>query len=69
VYDTVNRKVYRKQSDHPLIIPENAVVVPGTRVLKGDWAREEQLSIASPIIVKYRDEKTDVSTALEDALR
>jgi 2,3,4,5-tetrahydropyridine-2-carboxylate N-succinyltransferase len=69
VYDVVKEKIYRKQGDAPLIIPENAVVVPGSRALVLDWARKEQLSILTPVIVKYRDEKTDAATALEESLR
>jgi 2,3,4,5-tetrahydropyridine-2-carboxylate N-succinyltransferase len=69
VYDVVKQTVYRKQTDAPLTIPENAVVVPGSRPLAGDWARSEQLSVTTPIIVKYRDEKTSASTALEESLR
>lgn len=69
VYDVVKKKVYRKQGDEPLVIPEFAVVVPGSRPLQNDWARGEQLSISTPIIIKYRDEKTDASAALEESLR
>jgi len=69
VYDTVRQAVYRKEGNQPLVIPENAVVVPGSRPLQGEWARSQRLSVASPIIVKYRDEKTAASTALEEALR
>jgi 2,3,4,5-tetrahydropyridine-2,6-dicarboxylate N-succinyltransferase len=69
VYDVVHRRVYRRQKDRPLIIPENAVVVPGSRPLSDEWGRAEHLSVATPIIIKYRDEKTDAATALEDALR
>ena len=69
VYDVVHRQIYRRKQDHPLIIPENAVVVPGSRPLSDEWGRSEHLSISTPIIVKYRDEKTDAATALEDALR
>jgi 2,3,4,5-tetrahydropyridine-2,6-dicarboxylate N-succinyltransferase len=45
------------------------VVVPGSRPLSGGWAQAQHLSVATPIIIKYRDEKTDASTALEDILR
>ena len=69
VYDLVNEKVYRGSADAPLEIPENAVVVPGARAIKSDWAASEGLSLQAPIIVKYRDEKTDVATALEGWLR
>jgi 2,3,4,5-tetrahydropyridine-2-carboxylate N-succinyltransferase len=69
VYDGVKETIYRKQGNEPLCIPENAVVVPGGRPLTTEWARREQLSLATPIIVKYRDEKTSASTALEESLR
>lgn len=69
VYDLVKRCTYRRTSEAPLRIPEGAVVVPGSRRLKGDFAESHGLSLAAPVIVKYRDEKTDASAALEDALR
>jgi 2,3,4,5-tetrahydropyridine-2,6-dicarboxylate N-succinyltransferase len=69
VYDVVKNSIYRKQGDMPLTIPENAVVVPGSRPLAGEWARSENLSVITPVIVKYRDEKTSASTALEESLR
>ncbi len=69
VYDTVKQKIYFRQTDQPLTIPENAVVVPGSRPLNTDWAKAEHLFISTPIIIKYRDEKTEASTALEESLR
>jgi 2,3,4,5-tetrahydropyridine-2,6-dicarboxylate N-succinyltransferase len=69
VYDAVKETVYRRRANSPLAIPENAVVVPGSRPLPGTWGRSEGLSVTTPIIVKYRDEKTDAATALEAALR
>ena len=69
VYDSVRRKVYRAKGPDPLEIPENAVVVPGTRPLGGLWAALNRLSLQTPIIVKYRDASTDAATALEGALR
>lgn len=69
VYDVVRGQIYRRTAERALEIPFGAVVIPGTRTLKGTFAEKHQLQIASPIIVKYRDEKTDSSTALEDALR
>jgi 2,3,4,5-tetrahydropyridine-2-carboxylate N-succinyltransferase len=70
VYDLVNETVITATADHPLIIPEGAVVVAGTRaVTKSVFAREHGLSVASPLIVKYRDARTSASTALEEALR
>ena len=69
VYDLVNGTILRKTAESPLVIPEGAVVVAGSRQVKGDFAREYGLSIYTPIIVKYRDERTDSATALESALR
>lgn len=69
VYDTVKETIYRKSPDSPLIIPEGAVVVSGTRPLKGKFANDNDISIYAPIIIKYRDEKTDAATALEESLR
>ncbi len=69
VYDAVHGTIYRKEGDRPLKIPERAVVVPGTRPVNTEWGRREQLAISAPVIIKYRDNKTDASTALEDALR
>jgi 2,3,4,5-tetrahydropyridine-2-carboxylate N-succinyltransferase len=69
VYDTVKGIIYRKTNNQPLIIPENAVVVAGSRPLKSQYGVENNLSIYTPVIIKYRDEKTDASTALEESLR
>jgi len=69
VYDLVREKVYRAAGDAPLEIPEGAVVVPGARRAAGDWAAAQGLSLAAPVIVKYRDASTDAATALEGALR
>jgi 2,3,4,5-tetrahydropyridine-2-carboxylate N-succinyltransferase len=69
VYDVVRGQVYRKTPERALEIPYGAVVVPGSRPLKGAFAEQHGLSMATPLIVKYRDEKTDSSTALEEALR
>lgn len=69
VYDAVRETTYRATADAPLTIPEGAVVVPGSRPLKSAFGTEEGLSLYAPIIVKYRDERTDAATALEDALR
>ncbi len=69
VYDVVKACTYRRTPEAPLRIPEGAVVVPGSRRLPGDFAGSHGLSLAAPVIVKYRDEKTDASAALEDALR
>lgn len=69
VYDVVRQTIYRKQGQTPLCIPEGAVVVPGSRAMKTGWAQHEQLSLTTPIIVKYKDEKTSASVALEESLR
>jgi 2,3,4,5-tetrahydropyridine-2,6-dicarboxylate N-succinyltransferase len=69
VYDVVREQVYRATADEPLIIPENAVVVPGSRATSKGKAKEWGLSLYTPIIVKYRDEKTQSSIELEDWLR
>lgn len=69
VYDLVNGTVIRSTSEQPLEIPEGAVVVAGARQVTSDFGREHGLSVSTPLIVKYRDEKTDARTALEDALR
>lgn len=69
VYDLVRGQIYRRTNDRSLEIPYGAVVVPGSRPMKGTFAEEHGLHVASPMIVKYRDDKTDSSTALEEALR
>ncbi|UZJ40136.1 2,3,4,5-tetrahydropyridine-2,6-dicarboxylate N-succinyltransferase [Prosthecochloris sp. SCSIO W1102] len=69
VYDIVHDRVIRKTEDAPLSIPEGAVVVAGSRKIKSSFADEHGLSIYTPVIIKYRDEKTDSATALESALR
>ena len=69
VYDLVNETVYRGSAERALEIPAGAVVVPGARGVKGDWAVEQRLSIQTPVIVKYRDEQTDLATTLEAWLR
>jgi 2,3,4,5-tetrahydropyridine-2-carboxylate N-succinyltransferase len=69
VYDLVNEKVIRSTDENPLEIPEGAVVVPGTRTINTDFAKENGLSVATPLIVKYRDDKTDARTALNEFLR
>jgi 2,3,4,5-tetrahydropyridine-2,6-dicarboxylate N-succinyltransferase len=69
VYDLVHERVYRATADQPLEIPAGAVVVPGARHVTAGWGREHGLSLQTPIIVKYRDEKTNLATALEQWLR
>jgi len=65
----VHERVYRKTAATPLEIPSGAVLIPGSRRVKGGFAEEHGLQVSTPLIVKYRDEKTDSSTALEEALR
>jgi 2,3,4,5-tetrahydropyridine-2,6-dicarboxylate N-succinyltransferase len=69
VFDLVKEAVYRASADSPLVIPSGAVVAPGARRVSGAWGREMKLSLATPVIVKYRDERTDAATALEESLR
>lgn len=69
VYDLVRETVYRATEDEPLSIPEGAVVVPGNRPAGGSFAKDLGLTLYAPVIVKYRDERTDAATALEEALR
>jgi 2,3,4,5-tetrahydropyridine-2-carboxylate N-succinyltransferase len=69
VYDLPNNTVLRATADSPLIIPSGAVVVPGSRAIQRGTGKDLGLSVYTPIIVKYRDEKTELSTALEDILR
>ncbi len=69
LYDVVRGEVYRAAGEQPLVVPENAVVVPGSRPLRKGRAAEWGLSLYAPVIVKYRDEKTEASAALEELLR
>ena len=72
LYDLIRGEVYRATADAPLEVPENAVVVPGSRAVKKGAASEAKdwnLSLYTPVIVKYRDEKTDRGIELEDWLR
>lgn len=68
IYDLPNARII-EPSGGPLIVPEGAVVVPGTRPVATGAGREWGLAVATPIIVKYRDEKTDAKTALEQWIR
>jgi 2,3,4,5-tetrahydropyridine-2-carboxylate N-succinyltransferase len=69
IYDLPNERILEPSAGQPLIVPEGAVVVPGSRPLTTGKAREWGLSVATPIIVKYRDERTDARTALEQWIR
>jgi 2,3,4,5-tetrahydropyridine-2,6-dicarboxylate N-succinyltransferase len=69
VFDLVHDRVYRRDGDEPLEIPPGAVVVPGTRPVKTGAGAAAGISLYTPLIVKYRDEKTDSSVKLEELLR
>jgi 2,3,4,5-tetrahydropyridine-2-carboxylate N-succinyltransferase len=69
VFDLVHDRVYRREGDRPLEIPAGAVVVPGTRPVRARPGREAGIGLYAPVIVKYRDEKTDTAVRLEDLLR
>jgi 2,3,4,5-tetrahydropyridine-2-carboxylate N-succinyltransferase len=69
VYDLVRDTVYRRDVDKPLMIPPGAVVVPGARAVTKGRGNELGLSLYTPVIIKYRDEKTDQAVRLEDLLR
>jgi 2,3,4,5-tetrahydropyridine-2-carboxylate N-succinyltransferase len=72
VFDLVRETVYRGATDSPLEIPAGAVVVPGARAIaadRSDWAAGRGLALHTPVIVKYRDDRTDTATALEQWLR
>ena len=69
VYDTVNGKIIVGKDGRGPEIPQSAVVVPGSRRLPGEFAESNGLSISTPVIIKYRDTKTNAKTALEEALR
>ncbi|MGH7632640.1 MAG: 2,3,4,5-tetrahydropyridine-2,6-dicarboxylate N-succinyltransferase [Gemmatimonadaceae bacterium] len=69
VFDLVHERVYRAGADQPLEIPAGAVVVPGSRRVRGEWGAEHGLSIAAAVIVKYRDDGTSAALAMEEWLR
>ena len=69
VYDVVRGEVYSATADAPLIIPEDAVIVPGSRAISKGRGKEWGISLYTPVIVKYRDEKTEARIQLEDLLR
>lgn len=69
VYDLPNSRVITPQPGQPLVIPENAVVVPGARAVTVGAGKDWGLSLATPVIVKYRDDKTDTRTELERWIR
>jgi 2,3,4,5-tetrahydropyridine-2,6-dicarboxylate N-succinyltransferase len=69
VFDLVHDRTYRRDGDQPLEIPAGAVVVPGTRPVKHGPGASAGIGLYAPVIVKYRDEKTDTAVRLEDLLR
>jgi len=69
VYDLVKGTIIKPQTGHPLVVPEGAVVVPGARAVTVGAGREWGLSLATPVIVKYRDDRTDTRTELESWIR
>jgi 2,3,4,5-tetrahydropyridine-2-carboxylate N-succinyltransferase len=69
IYDLPNERIIEPSPGQPLVVPEGAVVVPGSRPITSGKGREWGLSVATPIIVKYRDERTDARTALEQWIR
>ena len=69
VFDLVYDRTYRRDGDRPLEIPAGAVVVPGTRPVTSGTGKARGVSLYTPVIVKYRDEKTDAAVRLEDLLR
>ena len=69
VYDLVRQTTYSSSPGQPLTIPGGAVVVPGSRPARGDFASQENLQLYAPVIVKYRDNSTDAATILEGDLR
>ena len=69
LYDLTNDRIIEPEEGQPLVVPEGAVVVPGTRPVSTGRGREWGLAVSTPIIVKYRDEKTSARTALESWIR
>ena len=69
LYDAARERTIVADGDGILVVPERAVVVPGSRPASGAWARERGLSVYAPVIVKYRDAATDAAAALEEGLR
>jgi 2,3,4,5-tetrahydropyridine-2-carboxylate N-succinyltransferase len=69
VYDLVRQTVHRATGDEPLVIPEEAVVIAGTRAITSGPGKDWGISVYTPVIVKYRDARTDTRIQLEDLLR
>ena len=69
VYDLVRGEIYNATADEPLVIPEEAVIVAGARAITLGPGRDWGISVYTPVIVKYRDSRTDTKIQLEDLLR
>jgi 2,3,4,5-tetrahydropyridine-2-carboxylate N-succinyltransferase len=69
VYDLVRNAIYSATQDEPLVIPEEAIVVPGARAVSHEYGKMHGISLQAAVIVKYRDAKTDARIQLEDLLR
>jgi len=69
IYDLPNGRIIRAEPNQPVVVPEGAVVVPGSRAVTVGQGREWGLSLATPVIVKYRDDRTDTRTELEAWIR
>jgi 2,3,4,5-tetrahydropyridine-2-carboxylate N-succinyltransferase len=69
LFDLVHDRIYHREGSRPLEVPPGAVVVPGTRPVKAGAGRTAGISLYTPVIVKYRDEKTDTAVRLEELLR
>ena len=69
IYDLPKGRIIRAEADSPLMVPEGAVVVPGARAVTQGMGPQWGLSLSTPVIVKYRDEKTDARTSLEEWVR
>jgi 2,3,4,5-tetrahydropyridine-2-carboxylate N-succinyltransferase len=69
VYDLVKEQIYRRTDGSPLIIPQGAVVVQGSRHIDQGFAKQHKIAIYTPVIIKYRNEDTDAATVLEESLR
>jgi 2,3,4,5-tetrahydropyridine-2-carboxylate N-succinyltransferase len=69
IYDLPNQRIIEPSPGQPVVVPEGAVVIPGSRPVSSGVGRDWGLSITTPVIVKYRDERTDARTALEEWIR
>jgi 2,3,4,5-tetrahydropyridine-2,6-dicarboxylate N-succinyltransferase len=69
IYDLPNQRIIEPSPGQPVVVPEGAVVIPGSRPVRSGVGRDWGLSITTPVIVKYRDERTDARTALEEWIR